>query len=270
MATRAPSQPVSRHYLTQAGLALALSKAIKGLWLDVNVTDPAALLLLRRRAAVLVNEFSRASATAAARSYTQERLAAGVRSGFTVPLAAKPDPEQVAKSLSWSTRNLQTLPPAAELPAVVEQAEQDMESAASRLVLNVGRQTTVEAVKADPKARAWAREARPDCCAFCAMLSSRGAVYKNEHTAGLVANERFKGDGQFKFHDNCHCQAVPVFGEYEPTAHARQWAADWEKLTDAKREAARKAGARPTALTLNEWRRHIEGRPTQDDPQLRG
>lgn len=260
MATQAPSQPVSKHYLTQAGLVLALSRAVRGLWLHWDQSDEESLQLLRDRAALLVNQFARASATASARAYSRERSAAGIRSSFTVPLADPPKSEQVAKSLSWSTRDLQTLPAPSELPAALEQAQQDMESAAARLVLNVGRETTVLAVQRDAKARAWAREARPDCCAFCAMLSSRGAVYKNEHTAGRVANQRFAGEGQFKFHDNCHCQAVPVFGEYEPTAHARQWEADWASLKRAN----------GGSLSLNEWRRHIEGRPTTDDPRLAG
>lgn len=229
----------------------ALATAIQRLWVGVDVTDTGSMLRLRAQAAVLVNQFSLASASLAARAYSSERTAAGVRSSFTVPLASPPEREQVEKSLSWSTRNLQTPPAPAELEPVVGQAVKDMEAAASRLVLNTGRETTVEAVQEDRQARAWAREARPDCCAFCAMLASRGAVYKTENSAG---------GGQFKFHDNCHCQAVPVFGEYEPTAHARQWAADWLNLKRAN----------GGTLSLNEWRRHIEGRPTEDDPRLAG
>lgn len=260
MAARTRSQPVSNNYLTQAGLAAALAVALQRLWVDVAPGDADSLLLLRQRAAVLVRQFSAASSTAAARAYSRERAASGVRSTFTVPHAPAPNAEQVAKSLSWSTRNIQTAPAPAEVEQAVEQAQSDMEGAATRLVLNAGRETTVLAVQEDRRARAWAREARPDCCAFCAMLSSRGAVYKNEHTAGRVANKRFAGEGEFKFHDNCHCQAVPVFGEYEPTAHARQWAADWEQLKEAN----------DGVLSLNEWRRHIEGRPNQDDPRIGG
>lgn len=250
MATRTPTQPVSDHYLSQAGLILALRQALRALWADLDPTDTGSLLRLRARAAVLVDRFALASASLAARNYSAERRAAGIGSSFTVPLAPRPPAEQVVKSLSWSTRNLQT---ATVAPGVVQQAERDMEGAAGRLVLSAGRRTTVDAVGADPKARAWAREARPDCCAFCAMLASRGAVYKSEQTASLGA------DGQ-PYHDNCHCQPVPVFGQYEATAHARQWTADWRNL---KRENG-------GSLSLNQWRRHIEGRPTTDDPHLAG
>jgi hypothetical protein len=251
MAARAATQPVSDHYLSQAGLILALRQALRALWADLNGTDVGSLLRLRARAAVLVDRFALASASMAARNYDTERAAAGVLSSFTVALASGPDAEQVAKSLSWATRNLQVASPPS---GVIQQAELDMEAAARRLVLNTGRQTTVQAVQDDRRARAWAREARPDCCAFCAMLASRGPVYKTEATASLRAR-----DGQ-SYHDHCHCQPVPVFGQYEPTAHARQWTADWQNL---KRENG-------GSLSLNQWRRHIEGRPTTDDPHLAG
>lgn len=250
MATRAPSQPVSNHYLTQAGLAVALAAAIDRMWSDLTPGDLASLVLLRRRVEVLVNQFSLSSATIAARAYTREREAAGIRSPFTVPLAEAPDAEQVAKSLSWSTRNLQTLPAAADLEQVVESAKKDMEGAATRLVLNRGRETTVDAVESDRHARAWARETRPGCCYWCAAMSSRGAVYTSAHAAG----------DNNTYHDHCRCAVVPEFGKYEPTAHARQWANEWDSLKEAN-------GGH---LSMEEWRRHFEGRSTTSDPRISG
>lgn len=42
----------------------------------------------------------------------------------------------------------------------------------------------------------WAIEADPDCCDYCQMLASRGAVYRSEESAGAA------------FHDRCRCVAV--------------------------------------------------------------
>lgn len=39
-------------------------------------------------------------------------------------------------------------------------------------------------------------------CGFCAMLASRGPVYKSSRTAGQTAN---------RFHHSCRCTVVPVF-----------------------------------------------------------
>lgn len=255
-------QPVSRHYLSQAGLAAALGLVVRQAWptLDLARID-ATLPAFTRQVGALVNRFSLTSSTLAAREYRRQRLAAGIRSSFTVPQAPPPNAEKVDRSLSWATRQLRDgtladLKPA-DLAAQLDSVKVTVEGVAEKLVLESGRTTMVDAVRADWQAKAWAREARPDCCYFCAMLSGRGAVYRSRNSAGAQANDRFTGDGEFKFHDHCRCQVVPVFNVYEPTAHARQWAADWQRLKDE---------GGPVSLLA--WRQHFEGRaPTKDVPQ---
>jgi len=63
------------------------------------------------------------------------------------------------------------------------------------------------------------------------MMSIRGAAYSSERSAGAAANAKFVGTGNFKFHNNCHCTVVPVFGAYEPTARQRQWEQDYNEAT---------------------------------------
>lgn len=254
---QAQDQP-SRHYLTQAGLTVALSQAIARIWPQVDVRNPGGTLPgFRRDAALLIRQFSRSSATVAARNYAQARRDAGIRSQFTVRPADVPNLEQIDKSLGWATSGLydQTLldPATSEVQVrgALDNARTQAEGVSARLVLNTGRETTVQAVTEDRQAIAWARETRPGACSFCAMLASRFAVYKSEQTAGRSANEKFIGEGEFKFHNHCHCIAVPVFNVYEPTAHARQWHADWYAL---KKELGH-------APSLNQWRQHFEGRP---------
>lgn len=69
--------------------------------------------------------------------------------------------------------------------------------AATRLVLDAGRDTVRQTTVADPKCIGWRRVGRGRCD-FCRMLIGRGAVYR-ESTA------------QFQAHDHCTCSAEPVY-----------------------------------------------------------
>lgn len=84
------------------------------------------------------------------------------------------------------------------------------------LVLEGARGTVLDAVLADDEAIGWARVTDADPCAFCSMMASRGAVFRDEGTAGRAANKRFVGDGMFKWHNHCGCSAVPVFDPDDP------------------------------------------------------
>lgn len=64
--------------------------------------------------------------------------------------------------------------------------------------MQAGREVIQEAVRKDRLVKLVARGTSADPCAFCAMLASRGFVYRNEKTAGL-------SDEVEKFHINCHC-----------------------------------------------------------------
>lgn len=224
----------SSGYASQMGLAVAFARLLR--------SRPG---LDRRSLYALVTRFSQASSTIAAHDYEARR--AGVGSRFTVRLADPLTTEQFSKTLNYVFAD----------PHAVEDR---MVEAFTRLALQGGRRTVVEAVQEDRQARGWARETRGDCCYFCAMLASRGAVYKDEHTAGRTANAKFVGEGEFKFHNNCHCTAVPVFGTYEKTAEARAWTRQWHDLR-------RDLGRSPSLL---EWRRHFESRTTTDQPATSG
>lgn len=56
----------------------------------------------------------------------------------------------------------------------------------------------------------YARVVDDDPCAFCAMLASRGAVYRADSFEG--SNSLFSGDGRFKVHPGCGCTLEPIFG----------------------------------------------------------
>lgn len=112
--------------------------------------------------------------------------------------------------------------------------------AADREALRGGRDLISQASRADRRVRGWARVTDGGPCAFCAMLASRGAIYRSE------AEAFFRGrDGATeipedpdellkleKYHNNCHCQVVPIYNRNDfLTPEARQLSKDWERVT---------------------------------------
>lgn len=67
-----------------------------------------------------------------------------------------------------------------------------------------------------PQALGWRRVGDAAPCAFCAMLISRGPVYRAD-TVG------------FRAHDQCGCAAEPVYREHPPTAQERRLRQLWDE-----------------------------------------
>ncbi|MGM9381107.1 hypothetical protein [Streptomyces antibioticus] len=77
-------------------------------------------------------------------------------------------------------------------------------AAAERVAMNGGRSTVWNHTQRDKRAIGYIRLSRTGTpCGWCAMLISRGPVYRSARSA-----EYADGD---KYHDNCHCYAEPVF-----------------------------------------------------------
>lgn len=111
------------------------------------------------------------------------------------------------------------------LARALEQTRSGVAGATIRHVLNGGRDTIATSVAADPDALGWFRVARGDACAFCAMLASRGPVYKSEAGAG------------FEPHDRCYCEPEPI---YRPDSawpdNAERYAEQWAEAKARARE----------------------------------
>lgn len=89
-----------------------------------------------------------------------------------------------------------------------------------RQVMNGGRDTVIANVDADPKAVGFSRFADADCCAFCAMLASRGPVYLSEASAG------------FEPHFKCGCEPEPWFGQRGAwPENGRKFQEQWNETT---------------------------------------
>ncbi len=118
---------------------------------------------------------------------------------------------------------------------------------------NGGREKIRAIAKADPKATGYARVTRANCCFYCAMLASRGAVYKKDSFD--ASDARFEGAGTAKVHDTCQCGMRPMFTENEnewPEFNQEQ-RARWEsdEMSDQLAEGVD---------AMLAWRRLYEGR----------
>lgn len=112
---------------------------------------------------------------------------------------------------------------------------------AERIVLNGARAYLESVLQRDKRARGWARVSQTGTpCGFCAMLISRGPVYKSQESA-----ER---DG---YHTNCHCIAIPLYRkkQYQDAIFDmnRRYEKLWPKVT--KGYYGKDA--------MNAWRRYI-------------
>lgn len=97
---------------------------------------------------------------------------------------------------------------------LMEEAFARVAATSARFVTVAGHEQIFENIKADPRARGWVRTTKPGCCFFCAMLASRGAVYKE--TSFQESDPRFHGPGNHKVHDSCGCGLRPTYSDTDP------------------------------------------------------
>ena len=90
-------------------------------------------------------------------------------------------------------------------------AETRVATTATRLTGDGGRAVIEDEVAHQKNgAIGYCRVPDADPCPFCAMLASRGPVYKSN--AFEDSNDIFTGDGRFKVHNGCDCTMEPVYG----------------------------------------------------------
>jgi hypothetical protein len=189
----------------QAALVSLLADPLANAFQLLTPSEPSTMERFIAAITALIHHFGLASGSVAARYYEAERKAAGVPGSFTVRIAPTADPAKIDTSVRWATKDLWTPTPD------LQSAQTLVTGVTEKNVLDVGRETIVNAVQSDRQAKGWARETEPGCCSFCAMLAVRGAVYRSEHSA------------DFQSHDHCRCFAQPVFTSYEPSAQVREW-----------------------------------------------
>jgi hypothetical protein len=177
----------------------------------------------------LVNTYGAVAATLAADFYEDLRADA-VGGSFTAVLAA-PSSERTLAMSRWAAGALFSQTPDAALTL------SRLSGGVQRGVAGADRDTIAASVGSDPLGPRYARHASGNACAFCALVATRGPVYRSEDTAGG------------KYHDHCHCVAVPVWPgqDYEAAPYVKGW-------DKAYREATRDVGSTDTSKVLARMR----------------
>ena len=165
-------------------------------WVRLDATYPEFALSV----AALVQKNRQTSAGLAAAYLRAFRQAKGVP-GAVKPVFAEPlIVDQFATSLRVTSVVAAKKAAAAGTLPVEAMANALTQSTGSmaRLVLDAGRDTITQTIRADRAAFGWQRILGGGGCDFCQMLAGRGAVYK-EDTA------------DFPSHDHCGCTSEPVY-----------------------------------------------------------
>lgn len=205
----------SNQHAAQAALAANLNETLPAAWEALDLANlPATMPDYVQAVQALTTHYGKASAALAARSYLIDRKAAGITGKVTIRPAAPAPFAQVDSGVRWATKGLYS-----EMPDI-EAVKTLVSGVAQRDVLDTGRNTLLDAIHADKKAKGWARIPEAGACSFCLLLATRGAVYR-EHSF-TNANFKFSGPGAFKTHDHCRCSLDPIFGVYEPSADQRR------------------------------------------------
>lgn len=168
----------------------------------------------------LVDQYGDASAAVTAEWYDEYRADLNVRGTYAADLAS---PDLGAQALAgWGSQLAQTN---------WDTALAQITGGLIKRVMNASRQTVIDNADQDPQAHGWMRVGVPEC-GWCAMLISRGSVYRSRTTADFAA------------HDNCKCGCCPAWdhgqitavrSEFVPTARRRS-----ERAAEADRERAKR------------------------------
>jgi hypothetical protein len=206
---------------------------------------------LRTALKALIRDRRSQSARTAGLYYRRAREDAGVSSPLTLVSPRDLVEERLDAALDGA--GIAVVKRSVRLGATMAEARDraavTLSGTSSRLVLEGGRDVIEGTVLDDEDALGWARIGDGDPCAWCAMLISRGGVYKSAQTAGDARQ------GGERYHDHDGCQAVPIFDLTSPYEHAAEELYEqWQRVTAGHSgEAARQ-----------EWRRYWDAR---NDPE---
>lgn len=170
-----------------------------------------------------------------ARAYLIKHAAAeGVR---LAPATVTPVAEQLVTSLRVTgpvafKTNMKITQDAAAARQVMAKR---LAESAQRLAVAGSRDTVMTTVQRSPKVAGWQRNSAAGACAFCLMLTSRGAVYGSEKSSS------------FRAHDGCGCMPTPLYRREPASPRAEKLEAEWREATRGK------TGAEALAA----WREHV-------------
>lgn len=257
---------------TQAKTAIAVAKILLNRWTSVSPDNLAGTsqAWLRDAVAAVVAGQDRAAQTANQYADRVRRLQLPGAPPFTPPPRRPPNLEQIRSSLEFqaisttarevfrveNVRKTEQADPESDRESsdrtadgrkkqLMQDAIVRAASTAVRQVTTAGHDHIYDVVMADPEASGWARTTKPGCCYYCAMLASRGFVYKEDSFD--ESNVRFTGPGEHKIHDNCGCGLRPAYGRNNPAPDRNEALEDlWISMKDQKQ---------PGESDVQAWRR---------------
>lgn len=225
-------------------------------WRTLDTADAAAsTVAMREFLPALFDSYVPMSAELGALFYDDLRAAANADGVFLAEHAPGPAAGRVQALTGWGMAPLfREAPDAARALSLLSGGVQ-------RIVSDGARETVAMNADGDPVGTTYARHASANACAFCALLATRGDAYGSKGAAERVvgrgktpADEIVGWRGKqakgvkargiqslgHKYHDHCHCVAVPVFpGEgYEPAPYVKKWE---QAYIQGVRETPRKA-----------------------------
>lgn len=248
-ATLAGTRLTEAHRLAQARIGAQTVRDLLNVFPLLDPADLDATTTAWLRAAVPIIQLRRTTSARLSANYlgTFRALELGTSTGFVPTLREQAPVEQLTTSLTVTgpVALKKAITGGRTLIVAADLAKAGSARAAMRHALNGGRDTIHASIDTDAKALGWARTTSGIPCAFCALLASRGPIYKTEQSATIAE------DG-LKYHDDCSCSAEPVYrADAEWPGQGRELQALWENSThgfsgkDAI-NAFRRAYERPT------------------------
>jgi len=144
--------------------------------------------------------------------------------------ALENDVVKAANDRIRALRDSETAPGAA-MDQLVEQQQNAGSIAAGRVDrfgIAAGRSEIDRVIPLDRRVKKVARGLGPNPCNFCAMLASRGFVYKDKRTANLAGG----ADSIRRYHDNCHCYPIVRWVDASEVPPANLWLqGKWYEVT---------------------------------------
>lgn len=174
---------------------------------------------------VVVEPYLEVGSMTGATFFEEQRVAQVGAGTYYAQTINVPEKDRVAAITAWALSGAGM--PGAPTAVVLSAA---LVGGMSRLLTERVNDTVIGNAEADTKTTwTYQRVPRANCCAFCGMLASRGAVYHSEASAGAVvgrgvaipATKRRGGQAKGirprgsrrmgeKYHDHCYCSIVPV------------------------------------------------------------
>lgn len=243
------------------GLSTLATRDVKAVLDSLSGSNPAAFRdALVEALPDILDPYGIMAGEVAAQWYMELREASGVVEIFSASPALAPDRERSEVLARWAVAPLFNQSDSTVLSL--------LSGGVQRLVAGTGRDTIRDNVLRDPVKVGYSRIPRAGCCAFCALLAGRGAVYRTAEAAGGVvgrgvtaastagkvggqgAGVKARGTlavGASKYHDHCHCVAAPVFSGDQFAVESRD---KYRAMYDESLVAGGKTGAISTKGTL--------------------